>query len=80
MIVGNRYVQGLNAEQAFFHRALRVLVQTRRLTPQAVLMADSIESDEALVQQGVAVFTLRRVGQSVEMFDDAFKRVGRWLV
>lgn len=80
MIVGNRWVQGVNAEQAFFLRALRVLCGIGRVTPRARLLMDSVSGGEALVAEGDAVLTLRREKQSVELFNDAGDRVGRWLV
>lgn len=80
MIVGNKWVAPLAAEQRFFNKALATLIQMRRLTPQARLLPQSVEGGEAIVEQGDTFFTLLRLGPSVELIDEAGYTRGRWLV
>jgi hypothetical protein len=70
----------LTPEQAFFHKALGVLVRINRLTPQARLV--SITDDgEAFVEQGEDLYTIERVSKcAVALRGPDEREIGRWLV
>ena len=70
----------LTPEQAFFHKALGVLVHMGRLTREARLVSVT-DDGEAFVEQGDSLYTIGRISRVAAALRDPDEReIGRWYI